>query len=430
MVLSFFVFSQMVNALNTNGLTENFTPPSSIKPEQEFFTIHFRQDRTVVDSSYLDNNREIAKLRNFLSTNPRIDSIVVYSFASPEGIYEHNLKLSTRRGQTVRSLIQGMSNISDSVFVIRALGENWPGFYEEVRVNYHGSDREQVLSILGNNNIKDDTKKWRLSRLSGGATYNELIRKHMPRLRMASWIYVYETRLLPGEESFDIVLEEEVPYIDIQPIVLKPTIIQPKPLYEKVTIAALKTNLLYDAVTVFNAELEVPIGERFSIMVEDVFPWWTWGPNKKKFALQMWEMGVEPRWWFAPTHRRGGTNLSSAPSSKSQTHSRDRLTGHFIGLYAMSAAYDFQNNFDICYQGEYWSAGLTYGFSMPIGKVLNMEFSASLGFLRSAYRHYQPDPSYEHLYEDIFNVGKFSYFGPTKLKVSLVLPITIRRIAR
>ena len=43
------------------------------------------------------------------------------------------------------------------------------------------------------------------------------------------------------------------------------------------TVAALKTNLLFDAVTALNFEVEVPIGKRFSVMVEDVFPWWETG---------------------------------------------------------------------------------------------------------------------------------------------------------
>ena len=54
---------------------------------------------------------------------------------------------------------------------------------------------------------------------------------------------------------------------------------------------------------------------------------------------------------------------------------------------------------------------------------MNMEISISAGFLRSDYRHYQPDPNYEHLYSDKYKTGVFSWFGPTKAKISLVIPI-------
>lgn len=52
-----------------------------------------------------------------------------------------------------------------------------------------------------------------------------------------------------------------------------------------------------------------------------------------------------------------------------------------------------------------------------------MEFSISAGYVRSDYRHYQPDEGYDHLFRDKYDVGTRSWFGPTKLKVSLVLPL-------
>ena len=50
---------------------------------------------------------------------------------------------------------------------------------------------------------------------------------------------------------------------------------------------ALKTNLLLDAVTAVNAEIEFPIGKHFSILVEDIFPWWSWGPILAKHEVNV-----------------------------------------------------------------------------------------------------------------------------------------------
>ena len=98
------------------------------------------------------------------------------------------------------------------------------------------------------------------------------------------------------------------------------------PATNRKTIIALKTNLLYDLITALNFEIEIPIGNKFSIAVEDVFPWWSWGPHDRKYCFQMWEMGIEPRWWFR------------------RTDEREVLTGQFFGVYGMSAKYDFQWN--------------------------------------------------------------------------------------
>lgn len=201
------------------------------------------------------------------------------------------------------------------------------------------------------------------------------------------------------------------------------------------TVIALKTNLLYDAATALNAEIELPVGERFSILIDDIFPWWNWGPNGNKYCFQLWEMGIEPRWWFghrpARKVRQADEGCAAAPGQTvtcaDKAVRRDRLTGHFIGLYAMSGRYDFQNVRELCYQGEDWSVGLTYGYALPVGRRLNMEFSASVGYLQSDYRHYVPDTDYSALYRDHSNTGRLSYFGPTKLKVSIALPFTSHR---
>ena len=176
-----------------------------------------------------------------------------------------------------------------------------------------------------------------------------------------------------------------------------------------VTIAALKTNLLYDALTVYNVELEVPVADRWSVVVEDVFPWWEYS---FRWCLQMWELGVEGRFWFTPWEKRGA----------------DKLKGFFAGAYGMSAKYDFQWNTDIDYQGEYWSAGVSGGYSLPVGasRKCRLEFSLGLGFLHTDWRHYYPTDAYDKLIRDKANSGIVDYWGPTKAKVSLVIPINVK----
>jgi hypothetical protein len=173
---------------------------------------------------------------------------------------------------------------------------------------------------------------------------------------------------------------------------------------EDVTVVALKSNLLYDVLTALNIEIEIPLGNKWSIAVEDVFPWWHSG---NKYAFQMWEMGVEGRYWF---RRPQGSRV---------------LTGQFFGLYGMSSKYDFQWRSSVNYQGEYWSAGLTYGYAMPISKHFNLELSLSLGYLSTAYRHYIPSPGYTELVKDPYKQGRMGYVGPTKIKASLVFPINL-----
>ena len=371
------------------------------------YALYYYHDRIDLQEDYLDNAMQMARIKDMLLHSPHIDSIAIYAYSSPEGSPKWNNWLAVKRAEAAKAFI--LSNLSnDSILqpeniILHPMGENWEGLYEELYANYHLLNRDAVLRIM-KARVSTETKKWRLQNLDGGYTYTWIIRNHMPRLRVATWICVYMQKpdfVAPVFEDY----KPDLGTIRIDTLPLPELLPMPVVEKRKSTMFALKTNLLYDAVTALNAEVEVPIGKRFSVMVEDVFPWWKAGPNGNKYCLQMWTMSVEPRWWF---YRKG---------------MNDRLQGHFVAPYVMSGKYDLQWDTSICYRGYGWSAGLTYGYSMPLCKWLNMEFSMSIGYLNASYQHYQPSPDYEHLYKDPDNAGRMTYVGPTKVKVSLVVPI-------
>ena len=183
---------------------------------------------------------------------------------------------------------------------------------------------------------------------------------------------------------------------------------------------AVKTNLLTTALTWLNLSVEVPFdGNRFSVMGEYQFPWWRGGQNRNKFCMRYLQAGGEFRWWFHP-RKKASTGYSIV---------RNNLCGHFVGIYGMGGKYDFQNKRDICYQGEFWSVGLTYGYSLPVARVLNLEFFVSFGYASIPYRHFIPSEDYSDLFRDPSDCGTWNYFGPTKIGVTLVLPINIKRLA-
>ena len=166
-------------------------------------------------------------------------------------------------------------------------------------------------------------------------------------------------------------------------------------------VLALKTNLLFDAALMPNVEIEVPIGKRWSLNSEYIFPWWL--IDGDKYALQLLMGGLEGRYWL------GG---------KRNRLKREVLTGHFLGLYAGGGLYDLQWQ-ENGYQGEFFiAAGLSYGWATRIARNLYLELSLGIGLLRTGYRHYHARDNYQTLLwqED----GRYTWIGPTKAKVSLV----------
>lgn len=160
---------------------------------------------------------------------------------------------------------------------------------------------------------------------------------------------------------------------------------------------ALKTNLLYWAALAINAEAEYYLKRRLSLNVDWQYAWWSRKSRHKYYRLAA--VSPELRYWFA---------------------SRDNFRGHFGGFYVGTGLYEFMARPTHGIQGEFFIAGgLTYGYMFPLGKRLRMELSLGVGYMMTEYRQYHWDRGC-YVYE---KTQRYSYFGPTKAKVSLVWPL-------
>ena len=166
-------------------------------------------------------------------------------------------------------------------------------------------------------------------------------------------------------------------------------------------LLALKTNLLFDAALMPNVEIEVPVGKRWSVNGEYAFPWWQF--DRGKYCMQVLMGGLEGRYWLG---------------SRKSREDREVLTGHFLGLYAGGGKYDLQWG-EKGYQGEFFiAAGFIFGWATRIARHLHLEFNIGIGLLRTDYRHYHARDNYQTLLWQ--ENGKYTWFGPTKAKISLV----------
>ena len=333
------------------------------------FRIYFPFDDARFSPNYLENPETLAKLDSVIAVHglDAIDHLVVIAKSSPEGPYNYNMNLSARRAASMRDYLLG-----------------------------------RFPDLAGKIELENGVSPWPASRK----------KEDLVRLRYAAFrlVFPYDINapvpeIAANTDAFRLDLPAEEPFV-IEPL----SVVIPESKYKQM-IFALKTNLLYDAVTALNVEIEVPIGKRWSIMWEDVFPWWEKG---NKYCFQYWEMGPEFRYWFKPWDPKGV----------------EKLRGFFVGLYGMSAKYDFQNDRKFNYQGEHWSAGISAGWSTPLGrkKRVNLEFEVAAGFLYTQNRGYFPADDYSLLIRNPYDVfTTTSPIVPTKSKISLVVPINITR---
>ena len=382
------------------------------------FRIFYPVNKTELHEDYMGNANTLHRIQKYLEKSPQIDGITIFSYASPEGPYAFNKYLASERGKTAKKYLlnhlPANRHLPDSLFIIDPTAENWEGLRDLVLYQYPHADKDEVLAILDRKDITDERRKVLLKRLNAGHPWLYILKHLMPQLRYATWVSVWQRIQVDRviEEPTHLAMEmPEVPHPNI------PLVPFPVPEMEDTkTILALKTNLLYDALSWLNFSVEVPIGDRFSALYYHQFPWWTWGKGNYEYCMRFLSIGAEGRYWFKPM-----------PREATETRiKRDRLMGHFVGVYAESGKWDFERKRDVCYQGEHWSAGLSYGYAMPIGKRLNLELSVSAGYASIAYRGYTPSEDYEVLIRDPEKVGRWHYFGPTKAQVSLVLPFIVK----
>ncbi len=166
------------------------------------------------------------------------------------------------------------------------------------------------------------------------------------------------------------------------------------------SLFALKTNLLYDAISAVNLELEVPIGESYSVASELIFPWWL--SDSRQDCFELLNFNVEGRYWFGSRENRA------------------QLTGWSAGLYVGGGYYDLERN-GKGYQGEHLlSGGVSCGYAHSIGGSARLEYSLGLGFVTTKFREYHAQKCDSQWLLVRQRYGRTTWFGPTRLRVSLV----------
>ena len=170
-------------------------------------------------------------------------------------------------------------------------------------------------------------------------------------------------------------------------------------------IMGLSTNLLYDAAMVPNAAFEIQFCERYSFQVSGMYAWWT--SRRHDFFWRIYGADATFRVWFAPHPK--GTSMS----------------GHHVGAVGGAYTYDFEVGGKGYMGGQprhgllnkaHVLAGLEYGYSLPIKRRLNLDFSMAFGYAGGIYHEYTPmDGHY------VWTATKRrTYFGPIRAAVSLV----------
>jgi len=165
---------------------------------------------------------------------------------------------------------------------------------------------------------------------------------------------------------------------------------------------ALKTNLLYDALTTPNIGMEIGVDRKHSVQLfYGLNPWKFKSDGEDKY-LKHWVLNPEWRYWFC-----------------------HRFNGSFVGVHAFGGQYDiartklpfgyWKETRDNRFDGWFIGAGVSYGYQWVLGRHWNFEASIGFGVAYIDYNKYPCGVCGKKI-ED----GHKTYVGPTKAALSLL----------
>ena len=354
-----------------------------VKDSSENIVLYFRFNRSLLEKDYMTNNQSFTKLRLIMSESNienRLDSILIKATASPDGAPYRNIQLSQERAAAVKTYLMWQYPFLDRNRIMTyACGENWEGLKEMVMKDQHIPYRDEILQIINSDNTPQ-VKDSKLRLLAGGKAFDYLTRNILRFLRTGTAsisFYHRSDSVAESVQTTPIESSQAIVEIEIEePVsILTPESEMPVNSYKRPI--AFKTNLLFDAATLLNIGVEIPISRRFSISGELLFPWWLW--ENKQHSLEILSGTLEGRYWIKPRYSKQDTSLG--------TH--NPLSGWFVGVYGNMGKYDLEWDRS-GYQGEFYlSTGLSLGYVFAVRRNLNIELSLAAGYLQTDYRHYQ-----------------------------------------
>lgn len=254
----------------------------------------------------------------------------------------------------------------------------------------------------------------RLKQLRGGVPYLYLYRNIFPTVRASKIIIEYDRQIAPVVEI--PVIEENVVSVTDSieawdggfPTSEKPS--EPTPSTTPFRGSGgfymdIRTNMLYDALLLPNIGVEFYLGKNLTLGANWMYGWWS--KNISHFYWRAYGAEIFGRWWF-------GRKAHQKP-----------LTGLHLGVYGQYYMYDFElggkgemggkPEDNLWAQGLY-GAGVEFGYSLPVSKRLNIDFSLGIGYSGGTYHKYIPIDTH-YVWQGTYHRN---YIGPTKLEIALV----------
>lgn len=169
---------------------------SYIEPEKELVKkrniqaqafLDFQVGRSVIVPEFRRNPEELAKIRQTLRSvqndaDVTITGMFIEGYASPEGSYALNTRLSNERANALMDYVADNFGVGRSMIRATATPEDWDG----LRILVEESDiahKDAILSVI-DSNLEPDQKE---ARIKGYSSYRIMLDEMFPQLRRSDY---------------------------------------------------------------------------------------------------------------------------------------------------------------------------------------------------------------------------------------------------
>jgi hypothetical protein len=168
--------------------------------------------------------------------------------------------------------------------------------------------------------------------------------------------------------------------------------------------------MLYDVALIPNIGVEVGLGKQWTASA-DWFGTWLKSDNRHRY-WQGYGGYVTVRKYLGKSKSLSAGN----ENSQSSILNSQFPTGHHLGAYVLGLTYDVEWG-GRGYQADHFGfgGGVEYGYSLPIGRCLLLDFSLGVGFQDGEYKEYEPQDDH-YVWQA---TRKRHWFGPTKAEITL-----------
>lgn len=169
--------------------------------------LDFQVNKAVILPDFRNNPSELRKIRDVVmevkdNKYATVSSIDLTGYASPEGPYELNEKLSKERSFALKDYLQNTYGFKTDLFNVSWKGEDWEGLKKQIETS-DLKEKPELLDII-NSSVSDAARDLAVKKLARGTVYKTLLNEYYPSLRRVEYKLNYVVKSFTLEESVEI----------------------------------------------------------------------------------------------------------------------------------------------------------------------------------------------------------------------------------